>query len=306
MDIDTLSEAAAALHAATVDSLDEVIAAVTRCAQSAGMLVLPATLDFDSTAVLDHEQLNVEQVVTAAASSGTTLLYLHRKVVDEQDTSAAIRELDLPADGEVARRALLKETKRVAGWTSELEVGFAHQGVMNVWAVVAVWADVLTEVTLRPGRQSTRWSPGGAGDEDTLRLDDAAIAQLAGQLAAIPQFRRASRGTEREAAVQQVPELARLLDHRDGRWQVHSVMREATELLQDQVAICLDRLKSRQDDLVAALAGDEKFRAVRTVEARHKFAQEWSLEHTDGLRIPSWWIKELVAATKGLPTQLTF
>jgi hypothetical protein len=89
--------------------------------------------------------------VTAAASSGTTLLYLHRTVVDEHVTPAAIREVDLPADGEAARHALLKELKRVAGWTSEVEVGFAYQGVMNVSLCVKTKTSLRSPLNVQDG-----------------------------------------------------------------------------------------------------------------------------------------------------------
>lgn len=84
------------------------------------------------------------------------------------------------------------------------------------------------------------------------------------------------------------------------------MVRTATELLQEQVAACLERLKPRLAELATALATDPTFRAVRTADARQKSTEEWLLDHTDGFRLPTWWIKELVAEARSRPTQLTF
>jgi hypothetical protein len=92
MHADNLSEVTAALAKATTDSLADVVADVTKHAQDKGLRVLPASLEIDAIVGLDHEQLSVEQVVSAAASSGTNLLYLNRKVVNTDTTTAVMRE----------------------------------------------------------------------------------------------------------------------------------------------------------------------------------------------------------------------
>ncbi|GAB3436865.1 hypothetical protein GCM10027436_16080 [Actinophytocola sediminis] len=84
------------------------------------------------------------------------------------------------------------------------------------------------------------------------------------------------------------PALAHLSEQPDSRWQIHSVIRTASELLQEHVAGCLEQLKPRHAELVTILAADPSFRAVRTADARQKFAEEWQFDHSDGYRLPTW------------------
>ncbi|KAA2250717.1 hypothetical protein F0L68_38845 [Solihabitans fulvus] len=64
----------------------------------------------------------------------------------------------------------------------------------------------------------------------------------------------------------------------------------------------MDRLQPRLHELAAALAAVETFRSARLVEARRRAADDWiATHHTEGLRMPAWWIKELVAAVTDHP-----
>lgn len=82
------------------------------------------------------------------------------------------------------------------------------------------------------------------------------------------------------------------------------MIRTATEQLQEQAAACLERLKPRHAELATTLAADPEFRRIRTADARQRFAAEWLLDHTGGLRLPMCWIKELVANARSDPAQL--
>jgi hypothetical protein len=75
----TLTEAADALRGATTDELAPVVAEITSTAQQVGISVLPATLDIYATVVLDHAQLRVKDVLSAAVECGSALLYLHHE-----------------------------------------------------------------------------------------------------------------------------------------------------------------------------------------------------------------------------------
>lgn len=298
---DDLSNAVAALRDATVDSLAAAAADATAAAQAAGLTILAAAIDIDATVVLDEQQISVKQAVAAAAAGGAALLFVKQTVVDAARVAATIREADLPPQTQATRTALLQELKKITGWTSEIELGFPHQGVMVVWSTITAWAEELDGIAPLLGQHHGRAEPmefDDLGSTPTPGLDQATITELATRLAAVPQFRQAIRPTDRETAARHVPDLDRILDQREGRWQVFPVLRQATEMVQAQVDAHIEQLKPRHHELAVALAADGGFRSIRTADARQRFAQDWILSHTDGLKMPSWWIKELVATAK--------
>jgi hypothetical protein len=302
MDSATLTETAATLHAAKNDSLTTIVEELTTHAQAANLRVLPV-LSLDPMVLLDHRRMTAQQVVDAATASGATLLYLSSTVLDGSGLAATIRDTELPDDAAKARRAVLKELARMDGWITEVEVGFAHQGVLAGWAVTAPWSKDLDEDTLDRLRDP---------DCDDIadqrgNLKDSEITRLAGQLARVAEFRRAVGNPEKTIAARQVPELAALLESpSDDRWEASRVVGAASEIVAEQVVQCIERLTPRRGELAALLAEDREFRVVRTAEARRRSAHVWILQHSEGLRLSNWWIEELVAAAKDNPAQLSF
>ncbi|OXM42787.1 hypothetical protein [Amycolatopsis alba] len=186
-----------------------------------------------------------------------------------------------------------KALARIVGWTSRIEVGFAHAGVLHVWEVTAPWHDALDELTT-PAR-SSRWAPAPRVSDDA---EEEKVMELARLVAESPEFRRA-RYPLRRSVAEQLPALAELRNDPDnGPWMITSVIRAADELVRELAAERAEQLQARQDDLVAELAAHPDYATIRTAEVRLKFLQTWIRDtHTDGLAIETWWLKELVALT---------
>ncbi|WP_148085757.1 hypothetical protein [Amycolatopsis thermoflava] len=76
-------------------------------------------------------------------------------------------------------------------------------------------------------------------------------------------------------------------------WQAVSIVRGAEERLRTELVACIGALKPRTTELATLLAGDPAFRQVSTASARQRFADDWLLAHSDGLRLESWFVKEI-------------
>ncbi|WP_410583807.1 hypothetical protein [Amycolatopsis sp. lyj-108] len=283
------TELLAQLRAATTDSLADQAEQITQGAQELGLRVIPARLDPDRVVEIDSATLSAEQVVAIAASVDAALLYLSRVLVTQDAVDTALEDLDAGAERTRVSKALF----RIVGWTSRVEVGFAHAGVLHVWEVTASWHDALDELTT-PAR-SSRWDPEPRVSDDA---EDEKLMELARQVAASPEFRRARYALRRSVA-EQLPVLAELRKDADnGPWMISSVISAADELVRERAAERAELLQARRDDLVAELATHPDYATIRTAEARLKFVQTWIRDtHTAGLPMETWWLKELVALT---------
>lgn len=306
----TVDAAGKAVSTTPVDTLADLMTAVSSAARGAGLTAVPAVLqmavDAGASVLLDPAHTSLDELIAAAVASGSALLFVQASTFDAPCASATLTAPGLPAAASMER--LLPEIERIDGWTRSLDVAFAHHGVLVIWPTATPWSEVLDEL-LDVARDLAEAAQEQAdttadGDEYT-RLDEAAVTALATRLLTLPTFRRGARPPEREAAARELPEIALLCQHRRGRSDVFAVLREAEELLQAEVAATLGRLADSRHDLVALLAEDPEFRAIRTAEARARFGQDWILAHTSGLRMPTWWVRELVAATKTSPRQLS-
>ncbi|WP_414945582.1 hypothetical protein [Amycolatopsis sp. cmx-11-32] len=300
MMINDFTEMLALVRAATTDSLAEQSDRIAQAGHDQGLRVVPARLDLDRVVELDPALLTADQVVGIAAAADSHLLYLRRVVLDEDKVNTVLENIDAGAE----RTRVSKALARITGWTSLIEVGFAHRGVLHVWEQAALWHDTLDEFTTL-SRRSPRWEP---EPRDHGGFDEEKITELAGQVAVSLEFRRA-RWVTRRSVAEQLPALAELRKDPDNSWVVSSVVSRANELLQALAAERLEVLQARRDELVAQLADHSEFGAIRTMEARLKFTQDWIREHTDGLAMETWWLKELAslavqARKKNRSTQL--
>ncbi|WP_409463230.1 hypothetical protein [Amycolatopsis sp. GA6-003] len=300
MKIMAFSDVLAAFHSASTDSLATQADQIIQAAQKQGLRVLPGRVDASSLVELDSAALAADEVVTAAATAGTQLLYLRRVVLDQATVDAVLEGVEASAERTTARKALA----RIVGWTGCIEVGFAHHGVLHLWEASMPWHDSLEELSMSEPSEM------GHDSFEDVRLDEGQIAELAGQLAASQEFRRA-RWSEREAVAEQLPVLAALKSNpKIPRWTVSSVIGKASDVVRLQADDCATALEARKEELAAALAADSKFSAIRTAEARLRFTETWIRNHSDGLPIGHWLLKELVKLAvdtrkKGNPTQLT-
>ncbi len=300
MEIEDLVDATETLAAAKDNALATLMEQAMNEAQIGGLRALPASIDGETVVSLDSDALQVAEVVDSARVGGAALLYVHHELADTGPAATAVAEADFPAKCP-ERDRLVKALKRIEGWTARLELGFAHHGVLHLWTAQAPWQDALDELITPRRRLGMQ-----VDYPDHHELGDDEIAALADLVAAAPQFRRA-RITERTAAARQIPRIAELQDNPGTRWNVHSILRQAETILTSQVAAVSERLRARQDELAALLASDADFRAIRTADARQRFVSEWVLAHSDGLRMETWWVKELAAlavrAGKNMATQ---
>ncbi|WP_409496072.1 hypothetical protein [Amycolatopsis sp. cmx-11-12] len=206
--------------------------------------------------------------------------------------SAGADRTKTSADRTKVRKALA----RVTGWTGRVvaELGFAHHGVLHLWPTETPWYAGLEA-------EPDSWDDGG--------FDEDKIAELAGQVAAAQEFRRA-RWSERVAVAETLPALADLKTNpKISRWTISSVVRKANDLVRLQANDCATALEARKEELAAALASDPKFRAIKRTDGRMRFIETWIRDYSDGLTIGTWLLKELVALAVEMrknqgPTQL--
>lgn len=306
MTLEHFSEATAHLRAASADTLSGTVTEIEQTAQAHGLALVRASLDIDGVVALDEQHLDAAQVVELAALVGTRLLYLTCTKVDAQAMATVIADHDVPVGDDPDRATFVLALRSVDGYTSTVELEFAHVGVLHTWTVLAAWADALDSV--RTYIRHPNYPEGGSWPLSTQSgPDEAAISRMADQLAADPAFRRARRPDEHHAAARALPALADIAEG-EQRWAIRRVVIEALNRLHQQAGSVLDQLQPCLDELAAELAGTVAFRAARLVDARRRVAEDWiATYHTDGLRMPTWWIKELVAAAKHHPgNQLNF
>lgn len=295
-----LADATRELAAVGRDTLAELASRAEQHAQAKGLTVLPATVDAGDTVVLDPDRLTVEQVVDAAAASGAALLYLARDTVRADVLTA---DLPLPdpddTDAVAAHKGLRKALTRIDGWTGQVQVAFAHGGVLHVWSTAADWFDTVEQLDDPPaGRRTAAW---GDGDDDVpVFLDDAVLERLVEELIAHEPFRRTDTRADRTAAARTLPALAEVLDDEKLKWQGGRVVDAATRRLVEQGEQAALELQPRIAEFAAELAAVEGFAAGHTAEVRQRVAADWITRHTDGLRMPRWWVKELEATARPL------
>ncbi|MFE2753997.1 hypothetical protein ACFXGA_18565 [Actinosynnema sp. NPDC059335] len=93
----------------------------------------------------------------------------------------------------------------------------------------------------------------------------------------------------------------KVLDDTKLRWQGDHVVAAAERRLAEQGEQAARELQPRLAEFAAELAVIEGFAAGRTAEVRQRVAADWITGHTDGLRMPRWWVKELEATAPAAP-----
>ncbi|MFC9249980.1 hypothetical protein [Amycolatopsis thailandensis] len=300
MKIMELSDVLAVVRAASADSLAGHAEQVTQAARELGMRVLPSRVEAGNLVELDSALMTADEVVTTAGAAGTQLLYLHQAVLEERTVDLVLEALEVSADRTRARKAFA----RVAGWTGRVELGFAHNGILHLWTTETPWYAQLDDL-VTSGELEVDPDP---FDDDGF--DDEKIAELAGQVAAAQEFRRA-RWSERVAVAETLPVLADLkANPKTPRWTISSVIRKADDLVRLQADDCATALEARKEELAAALASDPKFGEIKRTDGRMRFIDTWIRDHSEGLTIGTWLRKELVVLAVELrksqgSTQLT-
>lgn len=288
------------------DLLDTIATATDELAALAGQIdehakarhirVVSASVDLDGVVALDEIALDVEAMVELASSLGTQLMYLSSTQVDAKtlitlsdDHTHSVE----PDEGTVALQAALRS---LDGFTSGVELAFAYGGIIHTWTKRSIWADVLDAIqgyqrATRRGEDDTGLLPFSSSE-----VGEQVVAAHVDQLAADPAFRRARTVSERTAAARAFPAIAELAAA-EHSWDYRRIVQGAQQRVRELADHVADELSPRIAELAAEFATTEQFRAARLVDARRRAADEWiSTTHTNGLRLPSWWIKELVAA----------
>lgn len=293
-------------HRAPRDLLDTITTATDELAALAGQIdehakarhirVVTATVDLDGVVALDETALDVEAVVELASSLGTQLMYLSSTQVDattlitvSNDHTHSVE----PDEGTVALQAALRS---LDGFTRGVEVAFAYGGVIHTWTKRSTWVEVLDAIqgcqrAARRGEDDICLLPFSSSE-----VSEETVAVCVDQLAADPAFRRARTVSERNAAAGAFPAIAELTAA-EHPWDYRRIVQAAQQRVGELADHAADELLPRIAGLAAEFATTEQFRAARLVEARRRTAHEWiATTHTNSLRLPSWWIKELVAA----------
>lgn len=253
------------------------------------LIVLPATIDNGEVVSLNADELTMQEVVDAAATCGAKVIYLRAPAVK---TGPVVAELPGKTNEDDALRSAVK---RLSGWVAELELGFAHGGVVHVWSVTAPWFEAWDElstvgldIALR-GRDDL--------DHDGDEMMDEQVQRWSAKLAEDPAFRRAARPADREAAADGLPGLAEALQGA-APWQRSRIVSHAVLKVRDQAEERAASIKSRLDEFAAELSNEPEFCAITAATTRKRYVTEWMSDRADGFRLPNWFIDDLVGRAR--------
>lgn len=277
--------------------LGSLSAEITERASELGLVIMsarvtPATEGPDVD--LGPEDIAASDFMDIAHAVGVRLFYIVAEVFDHHGFAATLPEGD--EEGQSAkRRRLLRDARRHEGEIFEIELAFAHQGVLHRWGVAADWHDnLLGEAQGLRGAHST--------DHDAMDREarDALVQRLAAELAAMPSFRRrASTEAGARAAAYDHPEMVALFNQADPDGTASSVLYDARA----KVAVELERLyegiRDQLPQLAAELADDGDYRAATRVTVRRTRADDFLAARYDGYRPPAWF-RELLLDTPPL------
>ncbi|MCL9762970.1 hypothetical protein [Frankia sp. AiPa1] len=243
--------------------------------------VTPAADGADVDVGLD--EMPLADFVRVAHRAGVRLLY---RVAPEFD----LKEFDesLPESVEEERQAerarLVRRARRHSGEIVEVEVAFAHEGVLHRWSITPSWYDSLIAEagSLRAPASGDRSRPADRGEREVLE------ERLAGELAAMPSFRRrASTDHAARAAAYDHAEMVSLLDGPDPDWTVHHILRRARARVDMDAERLYHELTESLPQLAAELAVDEQFLASTRIVDRRNRAEDFLTEKYEGYRAPA-------------------
>lgn len=289
--LDDIADIADVLNSVGADSLGGTAGEVEAAALTHGVSVVPATIDLAGITL--DSKLGAADVVALAARSGAKLIYLARAVTDTSPIVATIGDKNGSSDADTDMKMLLCALRQVDGFTSSIEVGFAHGGIVHTWKRTTTWVDELEE--LQDSIDSADEGPEGPV------TDDEADQRLAADLAADPAFRRARGDRDHQAAALLLPAIAQLADSES--WRLGHVIRLAYGVHNQQREVLDGDLTARISELVPLLASSSDFRSARTADGRRKVTEKWIAEnYSDGLRMGRTLIGEFAAAAKAYPS----
>ncbi|WP_045875800.1 hypothetical protein [Pseudofrankia sp. DC12] len=279
-----------------LSGLTKEIAALTA---ELGLVTLPVrvTPGVDGPeAELGPENLPAADFVRVANQVGARLLYTATATFDYQAFAD-----DLPAnedpEGQKARRRLLRTAKPRDGEIIDVELAFAHAGVLNRWELTAPWhARLLTEVEeLRPANAPASYRTIDPAERD-LRVE-----RFVTELVAIPAFRRRSGSDRASRAVvmDQHPEMADLLTGPDSDYVANSVLRQARDKIGVECERIYQALRDQLPTLAAELAADEAFRRLPRIDGRRTHVDDFLAARNDSYPPPSWY-REILLDTHPL------
>jgi len=291
----TASALAARLAGVRGNELEAVAATVRAYARDKGLIVLPATIDTGGTVELHAEELTVHEVLDAAEACGARVVYLRHSAVVAVAVLAA-----LPAE-EARDQAVQAELARIDGWVTDVEVGFAFAGLAHVWATTTSWSDTMADLSGPARRLDDARDDQLTGAElDAKYLSEDEVERWALALTGDSAFRRAVTPADRDAAAEALPGLADALRGHD-HWNLSRITGTATRKVRDQAEQHANDLKPQLDTFAAALAADPEYGAITAADARKRYATTWMVDRADGLRLPAWWIADLVGRAKQAP-----
>ena len=302
-----LNEAMTHLSNAPEDALGSTVTVIERAAEANGLAIVSASLELEALVVLDEERLRAEQVVDLAASIGTRLLYLKDQKIDAEAVVAQLRENSFPSE---RATEFYQHLRRMDGFTSKVEIGFAHAGVLHVWSASPPWFDDFDLVTsssassqssiFKNESETNAESDGHPGVSQHLPMtqrhkpDEATMTRLVEELAEDREFRQAHGLNDQREAARALPSIGELPEP-EVQWVIFDLVHAALDCIgKERDAFMADQ--SRLKELASELAHDEGFRAARLVDARRQIAKNWVATHySNGLSMRNWWIKELVS-----------
>ncbi|SMD24486.1 hypothetical protein [Lentzea albidocapillata] len=273
------------------DDLGKLLNIVWDYAREKDLIVLSATIDTGDVVSLTADKLTMEEVVDAAAACGAKVIYLRAPVAE---TGPVAAELPCGTNEDEALRAAVR---RLSGWVSELELGFAHGGVVHVWSKTAPWFDAWDELTAASSDVAVRNRDELDLDVDGDGMTDEQVQHWSTVLAEDPAFRRACLPAEREACANGLPELVKAL-RASAPWQRGGIVNHAITKVREGAETHAASLKQRLDEFAADLLNDPEFHAIAAATARKRFATDWMTDRAEGFRLPRWFIDDLVGRAR--------
>jgi hypothetical protein len=271
------------------DDLGRLLNSAWDYAREKDLIVLPATIDTSEVVSLNADELTMQEVLDAATNCGAKVMYLRAPVVT---TGPVVAELPGKTNEDDALRSAVK---RLSGWVAELELGFAHGGVVHVWSVTAPWFEAWEELSTTGSDIAMRGRDDL--DHDGDEMTDEQVQRWSTKLAEDPAFRRATRPADREAAADGVPGLAEALQGAVS-WQRSGIVNQAVLKVRDQAEERAASVKSRLDEFAAELSNESEFCAITAATTRKRYVTEWMSDRADGFRLPSWFIDDLVGRAR--------
>jgi hypothetical protein len=282
--------------------LADAVAAARSGADAANLTIIPATPTRDDgqgwLVELGPDDMDPAEFVALAAAAGARLFYLEQTQFDAT--------LELPvndpnheeSDEHVAARWVELECRAQSrkGQLCSVSLSFTAGSVLHLWNTEADWYSEILKQSEELAPAHHVYDLEGYGRRERLQRTD--VERLARELLEINAFRGTRNPSDRTRIARQHPEL-RKLDESERSWDVHEVIRLASDLAAEEAEHRYAVLRQRFGELAPQLAADQSFRTANNANLRRHAAEDFLTAQAGGYR-PSTIDRDRLLATPPL------